>query len=82
MSVLGTLLMAAGAIVGLIGWIGVLLLAFRESTVWGILSLLIGIVWLIYAIMHWDEAKKPFLLSLGGSILMILGSVLAGAGTA
>lgn len=61
------------------------MVAFRQSILWGLGSLFVPFVGLIFAIMHWADAKKPFLISLGGTVLAIIGyailigSVVAGA---
>ena len=77
MHILGILLFAIGGIVALISGIQLLILAFRASILWGLGSLLVPFVSLIFIITHWDEAKTPFLRGLlsipfyvGGALLL------------
>ncbi|MEQ9497006.1 MAG: hypothetical protein RIT81_09105 [Deltaproteobacteria bacterium] len=44
-------------------------LAFQESVLWGIGSIMVPFVSLVFAIMFWDVTKKPFLISLGSSFV-------------
>ncbi len=53
-----------GFIISLIYGIKLLILAFQESILWGLGSLFLGIVGLIFVLMHWETAKGPFLKSL------------------
>lgn len=64
MSILGLALIAIGFIIGLIYGIQLLILAFRTSILWGLGSMLVPFVGIIFIIKYWDEAKKPFLRSL------------------
>ena len=65
-----------GFILAIVGGIGMLIVAFRESVLWGIGCLLIPLVSLIFVLSHWDEAKKPFLIQLGGVVLILVSGVL------
>jgi len=76
MSTLGSILSIIGAVVALAGGIWLAVVAFKESILWGIGCLLVPCVALIFAIMHWDKAKKPFLVELGGALLCSIGSAL------
>jgi hypothetical protein len=73
------LIMGVGWLIAVIGSIMVLIEAFKTSILWGIGSLLIGIVGLVFVIMHWDVAKRGFLISLAGVGVAIVGGVLGGA---
>jgi hypothetical protein len=58
-------------------WYAVVLvyLAFRQSIFWGVGYLFIPLVGMIYIVLHWDDAGKPFLISAGCGLLtgIILG---------
>jgi hypothetical protein len=56
----------AAMIVAFVGFIMVVVAAFRESPMWGLGVLFVPLVILIYAIMFWEDAKKGFLLYIGG----------------
>lgn len=51
-------------LISLIYGIKLLILAFKESVLWGLGSIFIPFVGLIFVIMHWEQAKGPFLKSL------------------
>jgi hypothetical protein len=78
METIGWLLVAVGAIAGATGGLWLLVVAFQESVLWGLGCLFIPIVSLIFVIMHWDEAGKLFLISLAGSIAMVVGAAMTG----
>ncbi len=81
MSAIGIVFLVVGVIVALIGGIWILVLAFQESALWGLGCLFVPFVTLIFVIMHWDKAGKPFLINLGGAAVMALGVVTGGVGT-
>ena len=58
-----------GVIAMLISWIWVVVIAFRESIGWGIGSLLLNPIALIYALMNRDRCKRPLLLFSAGFLL-------------
>lgn len=62
-----------GFILMVIGGIWLVIEAFRESVLWGLGVLLIPIVGLIFVVLHWDVAGKPFLIQLAGVILWFVG---------
>ena len=82
MEMVGMLLMAVGGIVMLVFGIMVLIKAFQTSVLWGLGSLFIPFVILIFVIKNWDDTKKPFLYYLGGLVLLIVGGVVGGMGGA
>ena len=70
--------MHAFAIIGIalvfIGGIGLLISAFKESIWWGLGCLLFSPVALVFLILHWHNAKKPFFLQLAGVAVLFLGT--------
>ena len=74
---MGTLLLIVGVILCLIGGIWLLVEAFKESVLWGLGSIFVPFVSLIFAIMHWSECKVPFLMNVVGFLLLIAGSALS-----
>ena len=74
----GMLLMAVGGIVMLVFGIMVLIKAFQTSVLWGLGSLFVPFVILIFVIKNWDDTKKPFLYAVGGWVVMIIGVVIGG----
>lgn len=85
MSVIALILLVLGLAISLVAGIWLLVVAFRESVWWGLGSLLLSPVALVFVILHWQQAKKPFLINLGGLALVIVGALLSqgqSAGTA
>lgn len=61
-----------GVIVTIAGGIGLLIAAFKTSMLWGIGSFLFTPVALLFVVLHWDVARNPFLLTLGGLALCFI----------
>ncbi len=64
-------LMLLGALLGLVAaatfiWLAVL--AFRRHVGWGLAVLFLPFAYIVFAVKHWDEARKPFLMTLGASL--------------
>ncbi|HEV3234273.1 MAG TPA: hypothetical protein VG329_06970 [Candidatus Dormibacteraeota bacterium] len=76
--ILGGLLIFAGFIVAIIGYIRLILLAFRlGGTGWGIGSIFISLIGLIFGIIHWNEGgKSPVMFEIAGYLLLIVGYIL------
>ena len=81
MQTAGMILNVVGLIVGLGGGIWLLVVAFQENVGWGLACMLIPCAALYFVFTHWDEAKMPFLIQLGGGALIGISSVLIGGGT-
>jgi hypothetical protein len=77
---LGGIVSIVGIIVLIVGSIMFLIAAFKEHILWGLGSLFVPFVSLVFLIMHWSVAKKPFLIQIIGAVLMIIGAVLGGLG--
>jgi hypothetical protein len=80
MTILGGILLAVGAIGMLIFGIQILIKAFKTSIGWGLGSLIVPFVALIFVFTHWADTKKPFLYSLLCLVPYIIGMVLMGMG--
>lgn len=78
--ILSITLLVIGTILSFIGGIWFLVEAFRTTVWWGLGCLFISIVELIFLIMHWDRAAKPFGLSILGAVILLAG-VLAAPGS-
>jgi hypothetical protein len=75
---LGLVLFVVGMIISLVGSIWFLVVAFKESLLWGLGCLIVPFVGLFFLISHWNEAAKPFGISFGGGLLMVIGIALMG----
>jgi hypothetical protein len=64
MEILASLLYLVGALIAFVYGILFLVEAFKVHIGWGLGCIFLPIVSLIFLIMHWDVAKRPFLRSL------------------
>ena len=72
---LGAIIAAViGGIVAGVGWIWILITAFRESTSQGLLCILPPYA-IYYGIKKWSDAKKPLVIYSVGIIILIVGIV-------
>ncbi|HEV3235908.1 MAG TPA: hypothetical protein VGZ25_02900, partial [Gemmataceae bacterium] len=78
METVGLIILIIGYIIGIVGGLMLLVLAFQESALWGLGCLFVPFVSIIFIIMYWDDAKNAFFISLGGSALIVLGTLLHG----
>lgn len=61
MEIIGITLIVIGGLIGLVFGVLLIIAAFKESILWGLGYLFVPFVSLIFVIVHWDEAKAPFL---------------------
>jgi len=73
LAIIGVILLGSGAI-----WL--LLITFSESVLWGLGSLLLPFVSLIFVAMNWETTKRAFILQLVGAMLLVCGTLLGHAG--
>lgn len=76
METVGMIIFIIGALISLIGGIWFLVVAFRQSIWWGLGSIFIPFVSLIFLIIHWGDAKKPFFVSLLGAVIIVAVAIL------
>ena len=79
MEVLSSLVFAVGIILASVGGIWCLVYAFKESILWGILSIIIPFVLLVFALMNLDKCKKPLGIWLAGVVLYVIGGFVIAA---
>ena len=79
MAIVGLILMFGGMIVAAVGGIMLLIKVFKVSVAWGLGSLFVPLVSLVFVFKYRADAKKPFLIQLAGAGAMILGMVLGAA---
>jgi hypothetical protein len=60
----------------LVGGVWLLVLAFQESVLWGLLSLFVPCAQLVFIVQHWQKAKRPALLSIGGAGAAVAASLM------
>jgi uncharacterized membrane protein len=76
METIGWLVQGLGLIVSIIAGLWFLVETFKSGVLWFIGCLLFGPVGLVWLVMHWEDGKAPFFLSLGGGGLMVLGTMM------
>jgi hypothetical protein len=64
METLALILIVIGGIISVVYGIILLIKAFQTSIWWGLGYIFIPLVALIFVVVHWDVAKKPFLMGL------------------
>lgn len=57
-------------IVGLVSFIWVVVIAFKQDVIWGLGCLFIPLIIIVFGIIHWDKAKKPFMVYIVCSIIL------------
>lgn len=64
-----------GAIVVVVGWVWVLILAFQKSVLWGLgVFFFSPLVFLIFGLLNLDVAKRAMLVTIGGMLLLMFGA--------
>ncbi|CAM4217477.1 hypothetical protein [Acinetobacter pragensis] len=64
-----------GFAVILIGAIGFLITAFKNSILWGLGCLLFSPISIVFLVLYWQDAKNPFFLQLIGILIVFLGAM-------
>jgi hypothetical protein len=80
MELVSTTLIIIGALISFIFGLQLLITAFQTSILWGLGYLFVPCFSLLFIITYWSGAKKPFLRSLLGGSLMLVGKILAPVG--
>ncbi len=81
MAALGMLLLVVGWAGAAIGSLAILVVAFKES-IFQAICLCIPFYGLYYVITRWETCKKGFLLSIGGGVAAVLGTIVGAMGAA
>ena len=68
-AVVTLILVAVGGLVSAIGGIMLIVAAFQVSAIWGLAVLLLPFAGIVFAVTHWQEAKKAFLVSVAGMLV-------------
>jgi hypothetical protein len=73
MDPLAIALIVIGLLVAIVGGIMLLIAEFREGLMWGLAYLFVPLAGLVFVVVHWDTAKRGFLLNLLGACVVIGG---------
>ncbi len=84
MIAVGVILAVLGGIALFVAYIMLIILAFRLGGAgWGIGSIFLGIIGLIFGIMHWNQGgRTPVLIYIVGTVVLVIGYGLIIAGAA
>jgi len=74
------LLATLACLVATASFIWLAIVAFKKHILWGLAVLFLPLAPIVFAIMNWHESRKPFLISVGSSVLAIV--LVFGAGGA
>ncbi len=75
----GVLVLLVGCLLALVGFIWFVIAAFQESVLWGLGVLFVPFVHLIFLVLGWDRAKRPFFLQLFGVAMIVFAAIVLGA---
>jgi len=75
MALIGTVLVWGGCLFMLLGWIAFIVVAFRESILWGLGVLFLPFVSLVFLVLNWSRAKNSFFLQLWGLAFLLVGAL-------
>lgn len=81
MGVIGGLIMFVAVIASLVFGIQILIKAFQKGVLWGLGSLFVPLVSLVFVILNWEDCKKPFLGSILAAVAMGFGAGLTAMGS-
>jgi hypothetical protein len=76
LGILMSLSLIAGVVLYAAGWVGLWIVAFRQSILWGLLVFFIPPVTVVFAFRHWRTARFPALCLFIGVGLLALGDLL------
>ena len=62
----------------IVGGILFLIAAFMQHVMWGIGCLFCAPVNIVFLILHWQVAKRPFLIQIAGFVIALIGLLLGG----
>lgn|GEM_PF-2371145 len=74
----GVPLLAGGILIALVSSISFVVGAFRVGVWWGLGCLFVAPVSLVFTVVHWKVAKRPFLVNLAGVACTLLGCYVLG----
>ncbi len=72
--------MILGFVMLVVGCIWFMVVAFGQGFWWGIGTLLIQPVWVVFLVKFWDKARSSFITECVGGALLVIGVFAAGMG--
>jgi hypothetical protein len=77
---MGLLVLGLGCLLALVGTIWIVVIAFQDSALSGVLCFCFWPYRLYYAITHFDETKYPFIIDIVGEVMILVANFSGGAG--
>ncbi len=77
MGIIGIILVVIGLIVSFVYGVKLIIIAFQESVLWGLLYLFFPFANFYFIITRWAECKEAFLKTLIAIPLLVIGAMLA-----
>ncbi len=74
---LGMILQLLGLLIGAVGGIWLIVLAFQESVGLGLATMLIPCFALYFVATHWETSKAPFAIAVLGTVIRIAGMAMS-----
>ncbi len=74
MDTVGLIIACLGLLAHVAGAIWLLVCAFKRSVVWGLLFMFVPFASLVYVIVDWNRASKPFLLTIASFVVIFVGA--------
>jgi hypothetical protein len=77
MDFIGTVFIVVGIVLSIAAYVMIVIEAFKTTIWWGIGTLLIQIVGLVFVIMYWDQTKKYVMWIILSILLVVIGSMMS-----
>ena len=78
MDLIGAAFALLGVGIYLVGLIWMIVIPFRESSKYGLLTLFMPLYFLYYLVSRWDRMRRSLILIIVGLVAAFLGSMMAG----
>ena len=76
MLIIGGILLVLGAVMSFVYSIILLVKAFQESIIWGLVYLFVPFGALVFIITNWNKAGKPFLMNVLSIVIAVIGMLM------
>ena len=77
MNFIGKVFIVVGIVLSIAAYVMIVIEAFKTTIWWGIGTLLIQIVGLVFVIMYWDQTKKYVMWIILSILLVVIGSMMS-----
>lgn len=70
-AIVGIILFLLTSLLVTITYLWLVVIAFKESPVWGLICLFVPVATTLFAILHWDEAGSAFLTMMASTVVQL-----------